>query len=232
MTIQKTEPKKAIAGRRPKAPGVALSTRADILHAARGVFARNGFNGTSIREVAEEAQVNKAMIYYHFSDKLELYRAVLKESFTEFDRIWEDTVFRSSTSVRERLAKYIEELVRFQQKNDEIRRIMSMEFASSGSNYEWMAKNIMQYSYRQLHGLMTEGMRSGELKKMDPVLAISSLFGMVIHAFFVHPIAVHVTGKSLDLSTKRLSSFIAELYFNGMATKNTNKPVHPRSKGL
>ena len=81
--------KKRTAGRRPASLQADGSTRSSIIAGARTLFAKRGLEGTSVREVAEAAGVNNAMIYYHFTDKVEMYRAVLADSFTEFDRIWE-----------------------------------------------------------------------------------------------------------------------------------------------
>jgi AcrR family transcriptional regulator len=222
--------KKTSVGRRPKTEGAELGTRTDILKAARGVFARNGFDGTSVREVAEEARVNKAMIYYHFRDKLELYREVLADSFKEFDRIWEHRIFNSPGSTKEKIKKYIVEFIRFQHKNDEIRRIMSVEFASSGGNYKWLADNVFHTGYTRLATIIQEGIKSGELKKMNPTLAISALTGMMIHGFIVKPLAVHMTGKNLDLSIGQFSAFITELFFEGIGSGSGSKKTrHARS---
>ena len=38
------------------------------------MFAARGFDGVSVDDIARDAGVNKAMIYYHFADKLALYR--------------------------------------------------------------------------------------------------------------------------------------------------------------
>ena len=40
-------------------------------------FSSRGFDGVGVDDIAAQAQVNKAMIYYHFADKLALYRAVV-----------------------------------------------------------------------------------------------------------------------------------------------------------
>lgn len=47
-------------------------TRAKILQAAAKLFARNGFDATSVDSIAKAASVNKALIYYHFNDKRDL----------------------------------------------------------------------------------------------------------------------------------------------------------------
>jgi AcrR family transcriptional regulator len=53
-------------------------TRARLLKAAVEVFAERGFENSTIREICSRANANVALIHYHFGDKLELYREVLR----------------------------------------------------------------------------------------------------------------------------------------------------------
>ena len=48
-----------------------------MFDSAATLFAKGGFDGVSVDDIARDAGVNKAMIYYHFADKLALYRAVV-----------------------------------------------------------------------------------------------------------------------------------------------------------
>ncbi len=52
-------------------------SRDGILKAGIGLFARRGFHETSMSEVAREAKVSKALIFWHFKTKEELFLAVL-----------------------------------------------------------------------------------------------------------------------------------------------------------
>src|SRR5687768_7972138 len=61
----------------------AVSTRDSVFDAAATLFAKGGFDGVSVDDIARDAGVNKAMIYYHFADKLALYRAVLADGLSK-----------------------------------------------------------------------------------------------------------------------------------------------------
>jgi AcrR family transcriptional regulator len=69
--------------RPPAAPGqrgVRLSRdarRAQLLGAARDVFAAQGYHAAAMDDIAERAGVSKPVLYQHFPSKLELYRALL-----------------------------------------------------------------------------------------------------------------------------------------------------------
>jgi AcrR family transcriptional regulator len=51
--------------------------REQILAAATQAFARSGFAGTSLDDIAAEAGISRVILYRHFDSKTELYRAVL-----------------------------------------------------------------------------------------------------------------------------------------------------------
>ena len=61
----------------PEARSGSQDSRDEILKAAMRLFASRGFHETSMSEVAREAQVSKALIFWHFKTKEELFMAVL-----------------------------------------------------------------------------------------------------------------------------------------------------------
>ena len=69
---------KALSGaRRSTKPGSEPdSTKARILDAASQLFAREGYKGTTTRDIAEKAGVNIAQVHYHWGSKEELWNAV------------------------------------------------------------------------------------------------------------------------------------------------------------
>lgn len=208
--------RKILAGRRPKSTGTKMGTRSTILAAARKVFAGKGIDGTTVREVAQAAKVNNAMIYYYFKDKENLYRSVLADSFSALTDIWNDGIFRSDLPARQKIRKYIEEYIRFHQANEDFRRILAMEFASSGGNITWVCEKFFADNFTRLIRIFREGIRNGEIKKVDPAFAVASLIGVIIHNFIMQPIAEHVQGKHLDLSSGKFGAFVTGLFFDGL----------------
>ncbi len=213
-------PHKHSVGRRPKTGQTESDTRAEILAAARRVFAQRGLDGTSVREVAEAARVNNAMIYYHFKDKQDLYRSVLSDSFSSMATIWNDEIFKTSASVKLKIQKYVEGFIRFQQVNEDLRRILAMEFAGSGRKSTWICEKYFADNYAHLTRIFREGIRKGELKKFDPSLAVASLIGVIVHNFILQPMAEHVHGRCVNLSPKKFGAFVTDLFFSGLALKS------------
>ena len=73
------ETRTAAAGHEPEsdaAPAEVVSTRTRILDVALDLFVEKGFDGTSLREIAEQLGMTKAAIYYHFASKDDILMAL------------------------------------------------------------------------------------------------------------------------------------------------------------
>ena len=63
-----------------------VETRATILKAAEQVYAERGLAGARTDAIAAAAGVNKALLYYYFKSKEELYQAVVGSQVREFQQ--------------------------------------------------------------------------------------------------------------------------------------------------
>jgi AcrR family transcriptional regulator len=57
-------------------------TRREILDVALSEFARSGYSGARVDEIAAKTRTTKRMIYYYFNNKEELYIAVLEQAYS------------------------------------------------------------------------------------------------------------------------------------------------------
>ncbi|GAA4389959.1 TetR/AcrR family transcriptional regulator [Tsukamurella soli] len=73
MTARSERTPRPRSGRRAGAP----DTRAQILAAARTLFAAGGFERTSVRTIAADARVDPALVHHYFGTKQDLYLAAL-----------------------------------------------------------------------------------------------------------------------------------------------------------
>jgi len=60
-------------------------TKYKVLSAAEKLFARNGFHATSVAEIAEAAEVNKALVYYYFKNKDDVVSSLFRNIIEELD---------------------------------------------------------------------------------------------------------------------------------------------------
>lgn len=76
------------------------STEAIILEAAREVFIKSGFDGARMQDIADKANMNKALLHYYFRSKEKLFERIFAESFKHmFEGIRECFATESSLEV-------------------------------------------------------------------------------------------------------------------------------------
>ena len=76
-------------------------TRDKILDAARELFVTEGYEGVSMRRVAEKIEYSPTAIYLHFSDKEELFRELCHQDYARLAEVFQSTAI--STDPIERL---------------------------------------------------------------------------------------------------------------------------------
>jgi AcrR family transcriptional regulator len=76
-------------------------TRDKILDAARELFVTEGYEGISMRKVAEKIEYSATAIYVHFADKNELFRELCHQDYARLAEVFQSSVM--STDPLERL---------------------------------------------------------------------------------------------------------------------------------
>ena len=118
----------APAGRPPG--GTGRDTRARIQQVALELFAEQGYEGTSLREIAERLGVTKAALYYHFKSKEDIVRSFTEDHFARVDALiaWAKEQPPSPGTRHEILARYFTILIqgtdvfRFLERNQAVLR--------------------------------------------------------------------------------------------------------------
>lgn len=112
------------------AQGQSQDSRDEILKAAIRLFATRGFHETSMSKVAREAKVSKALIFWHFKTKEELFLAVLNKLLEPY--VIDFAEESEKLNARDQIRKLIGGYVNFVRENASsvsffLRRFMSGE---------------------------------------------------------------------------------------------------------
>jgi len=107
---------------------VAARNREQILAAAERVFARRGFRGARLDEIAIEADLPKANLLYYFKTKEALYRAVI----TDILSVWNTALgeIRVDDDPVEALTAYVARKMALSRERPEASRVFAMEVIS------------------------------------------------------------------------------------------------------
>lgn len=181
-------------------------SRAAILKAAVREFAQEGVSGARTDAIARSAGVNKALLYYYFKDKDALYQAVLDQVFSGVRAAIHSALSRNLPP-REKLAGYICAHFDYIASNPLYPRIVMAEFLRAGrdsSRLERIAKHYFRPVFLELSGLLKEGERSGEFRRVNPLHFIPSMISVIVFYFNTAPIMKLMTGAD-PMSPERLA---------------------------
>jgi AcrR family transcriptional regulator len=84
-------------------------TRARIQRVALELFAEHGYEGTSLREIAERLDVTKAALYYHFKSKEDIVASLVEDYFGQIDELiaWAGSQPRTPATRAVVLSRYV-----------------------------------------------------------------------------------------------------------------------------
>jgi len=175
------------------------SRRADILDAAQARFALQGFDGTTIKDIATDAGVNSALLYYYFRDKERLYQAVL-------DRLVQDMVGRAlqqleaSGSPEARLRGFLELQGEIFGSHPHFYPLILRELVDHAATHAVrQIKLVAATMFRRLCEVIEEGQRTGAFRAdLDPRFAAISSIAVVAHFFTARPAIGLFLGHSVQ----------------------------------
>ncbi|UCH78932.1 MAG: TetR/AcrR family transcriptional regulator [Candidatus Coatesbacteria bacterium] len=171
-----------------------------ILKAARGLFASRAYDGVSIGELAAAAQVNRAMLYYYFRDKQDLYRQSIISVLDLIPALWEREDLKRGAPA-ERLDRYVVALWEALAENREAMPMIMRELASGGSERELIFKRYLVPNALFVGKLIEEGVQAGDFSAAPPLFATIALisgiimpnFGLAVGTPFVTEISGSIT---------------------------------------
>jgi len=157
--------------------------KVQIMEAAEQLFAEKGFDGTPVRDIADKAGVNLAMISYYFGSKEKLLEALFnyraETGITKMESMLQDKSQTSLQKVNALIDFYIDKF----QNQTCFHKIMSREQLHNQRNE--IAILIQQFKRRNqelVRLLIQEGQKKGEFKRnIDIPLMMATLIGTVSH---------------------------------------------------
>jgi TetR/AcrR family transcriptional regulator len=159
-----------------------VETRGAILAAAGRVFAEGGLAGARTDAIAAAAGVNKAMLYYYFKSKSQLYEAVVEEHFAELNRR-ALAVLTSPGRAGDVLLRYVDTYFDFISARRRYAPLFQQMMLAGGQTLERVVRRYFEPRSRALDQLLERGMRSGEFRRADRAHTALSIVALIVFYF-------------------------------------------------
>lgn len=160
-----------------------ISTKEKLKQAALSLFARRGYEGTTMNDIAERVGINKASIYNHYKNKEALFIAVYQEVASDYEKLNERVIKQAQTmDIPERIRYVFEERVLYYYRNSEVQafwnQITLFTPAALSEQYWDDVLKREQRLQKFMEDTFTEGMQQGIIRQDDPYKLMSSFRAM------------------------------------------------------
>jgi AcrR family transcriptional regulator len=170
-------------------------TRDRILEAALDVFAERSFDGASTREIAQRAGVTQPLLNYHFTSKVDLWRAAVDRLFASLNETLADRMAGLRGVDELTAAKLIvREFIFFSARHPELHRIITGECKTDTPRMDWIVERHVRPLYEDTAARFTRLSEQGHLPPIAPAHLYYILTGAGPTMFVLGPECRRLTG--------------------------------------
>ena len=152
-----------------------------IIETAEKLFSSKGYDGTSVRDIADEAGVNIAMISYYFGSKEKLMEALFEQKSGNIKFKVESLLQDHSLTPLAKVEMLVEDYIaRIMEKQQFFRIMICEQVINKNPVIISLIKELKKRNSAEISKLITEGQEKGVFKKnIDVILLMNTLTGFV-----------------------------------------------------
>jgi len=154
------------------------ATKAHILAIAEGLFASRGYDGVSMREIAEACQITKPNIYYYFKDKESLYVQILEADMLVLIQTLEEAG-RQGVTCYEQITAMAQAFWSLMRQKTSLIQITFRQFGGLEHEIRGLVSRYREQLVAPVKQVIEGGIHRGELRALNSHLAALSFVGMV-----------------------------------------------------
>ncbi len=152
-----------------------------IVAAASRLFARQGYHGTSTREIARSAGVSENTLFRHFDSKEELFWSALRSQSGEFKSRWEQIVaILGNDSPAVVLPGIVAFVSDFLKDKPDVCRLFAVAFVEMRKEADAVCFSLLTSHFAELSRYLEASLLKGGLLEVDPTLFTASCMALVL----------------------------------------------------
>ena len=197
-----------------------------ILKAAARIFAEKGYSGARVEEIARQARVTKALIYYYYKSKKAILRELLRTFFREATdrllRFVERGGFAENPDENKRL--FQSEYEKYLEENENLLRILLME-SLKGDVKETLLFRLVDLEANEQDSRVKKIMEQANLPEKERQRMLVAEFFTGVIPFILYVVLKEKWCAHFKVSEKQLQEYF------GYAMQETHEQYHARRKG-
>lgn len=204
-----------------------MDVREQILAQTIRHFAARGFDGTSLKEIAEAVGIRKASLLYHFPSKDILHQRALETVISHWQKVLPN-LLRAATSGEEQFEAVIQETVDFFISDPDRARLMVREVLDRPE----AIRELLKEHVRPWLGIMCKYIRKGQAQgrvhvELDPEVYLLHMINMILSSlatFDCMGALIATRENGVDLFTRHVGELLRIARASMFVTTTTDKP--------
>jgi TetR/AcrR family transcriptional regulator len=200
------------------------SSREKILEVAEAHFARRGFSGVGLRELAQAAGLGKSSLFHHFDGKAQLYFEVLERVLARIQERLEPALARGAAPLA-RLEGWVDALVDALAEHPASARLLlrglveDEDFPNEPLPEAQRAEKLLGEILQGIHALLREGIEQGAFRKVSVPHTVQTLIGATVYHFASGELGESIMGRPLlsAEAVRRRKQELRQLLQQGLA---------------
>lgn len=179
-----------------------------ILDAAERLFATQGFAASTIKAIGQEAGVNPALLYYYYSDKSALYRAVMDRRVAPFARGMMNQLSGDMKPL-DAISLIARGQVAFLMSAPLLPRLIARELADHAAEHATPTiRENLTGLFQKVTGLIAAGQADGSIRRdLDPRFAAISTISQVVWFFVAQPLILELLQQPGGIARAEVDRF-------------------------
>lgn len=190
--------------------------RQQIIRAAMDVFARNGFGGSTTREIAKNAGISEAMIYSHFRNKQDLYTAIIDEKLQESEPLYYPLDAMRNKDDPRVFTTIVANYFRRHSEDATFLRLLLFSALEGHDLASMFVTGPVRKYFEFLADYLEQRIEEGAMKPVNPQITSRCLLGMVHYFVLLREILGDDTFNTIDL-TEAIET-IVKIFCEGILT--------------
>ena len=151
-------------------------TKRKIFEASMKLFAKKGYDATSIEEITATVGVAKGTLYYHFSSKEEIFNFLVEEGMKLLKNSIDIKIAKADTTL-DKLRAVILIQIKIIKKYEDFMTIVLSQLWGNEPRHIMCKSKVVEY-VKTIENIIKEGMDKGEIINGDASIIASGIFGL------------------------------------------------------
>ncbi len=194
------------------------TTKQKIINTAIKIFLEKGYNGTTMRDISNAAQINKGLLHYYFKSKNALFVEVLQIGAKDFPPKL-DRILHSDKPFFEKIALIVDQYIELLIKNPHLPPFIINELNQNTDVFiDTLSKSVDTPNISFVLSLIQDEISKAHIKPVDPFQFILDTLSLILYPFLVKPAFKKISGLNdeqfIDLMKRRKKTIVDTLINN------------------